>query len=391
MNDWNGQERRGASAIRRHRRRIFALFALVPPLAAVAGAPLACSTGGSPRSGSGLLVAPMQSAPSSSSASIGDAGADAAMLYRPVPSEPRKPRGDCERSVDCIAEQAETPAWPFAPPFTQCAVSGDKGGAFNERETRSARRETADACCYVSFQCEGSLARPSHPAPPTVIRGRRLEGGPSIEGSDLSAMLQAEHQSVIAFRALARDLAIHGAPPELVAAAFDAAEEEAGHVISTVHLAGLSREPIAFDDRAVGMPPPASLAEIVRSSFLDGCAGEGAAALSFEVAAESETETETRRILAAIAEDEARHAELGWRTLIWAIDRHPVAARAALASAMAELRRVGVPFDSMFLDAATAANLADDFAREVLFPLGEDLLAIAPPPSPLGDGSARAA
>ena len=36
MNDWNGQERRGASAIRRHRRRIFALFALVPPLAAVA-------------------------------------------------------------------------------------------------------------------------------------------------------------------------------------------------------------------------------------------------------------------------------------------------------------------------------------------------------------------
>lgn len=333
----------------------------------------------------------MQSVPVSSSAAVTDAGADGSMLYRPLPTEPRKPRGDCERAVDCIAEQAETPAWPFAPPFTKCAVTGDNGGTFHERETRTARRETADACCYVSFQCEGSMGRPTHPPPPTVIRGRRLEGGPSIEGSDLSAMLQAEHQSVIAFRALAHDLVLHGAPHELVAAAFDAAEEEAAHTIATLRLARLAQQEIAFDERAMRMPPPATFAAIVRSSFLDGCVGEGAAALSFEVAAESATEPETRSILAAIAEDEARHAELGWRTLMWAIERDPVAAKEALAAAIAEVRRDGVPFDTMFLDGATAASLADQFAREVLFPLGEGLLARVPPPSPRGDDFARAA
>lgn len=385
MNDRTRQERRGASAIRRHRGRIVAL------LGVIAGAPIACSTGGTPRSGSGLLVAPMQSVPESPSASVSDAGGDGSTLYRPLPTEPRKPRGDCERAVDCIAEQGEIPAWPFAPPFTKCAVTGDNGGTFHERETRTARRETADACCYVSFQCEGSVARPSHPQPPTVIRGRRLEGGPTIEGSDLSAMLQAEHQSVIAFRALARDLVLHGAPPELVAAAFDAAEEEATHTIATLRLAGLVQQSIAFDDRASRMPPPATFAEMVRSSFLDGCVGEGAAALSFEVAAESATEPETQQILAEIAEDEGRHAELGWRTLVWAMQRDPVAAREALAAAIAELRRGGVPFDTMFLDATTAASLADRFAREVLFPLGEGLLATVPPPSPRGDDFAPAA
>lgn len=354
--------------VQRHRGRVLSILGLVGLAGSVA--PIACSTGNGPHSGSGLLVAPMQPVPSETTASLDDGGRDVSTVNRPFPPEPTEPRnGDCEKSVDCSGEEAELPPWPYAPPFAKCAVSGESGGTFSERESRKARHETPDACCYVAWRCEGR-----HPPPrPQIIRGRRLEGGPAIAGEGLGAMLDAELFSVAAFRGLARDLARHGAPADLVARAWDAADDEAAHVIATTRLLALRGESHVIDDRRASLPPPASFPELVRASFVDGCCGEGAVALQLALAARDAGDSEEGCILHAIAEDELRHAELAWSTLAWALASGGSVAREALADGVATVRRDGAPWDATFLEPERARRAAEAYTRELLLPIGEAL------------------
>jgi hypothetical protein len=61
--------------------------------------------------------------------------------------------------------------------------------------------------------------------------------------------------------------------------------------------------------------------ELARNTFLEGCVGETIAALAAERAATRATDPQTKQILTTIAQDEARHAALAWRTVRWAIDQ----------------------------------------------------------------------
>ena len=81
--------------------------------------------------------------------------------------------------------------------------------------------------------------------------------------------------------------------------------------------------------------------------------GETVVALLSARAAEAAADPAARGLLALIARDEARHAELAWRTLGWLLRAHGAPVRAALAAEVAALRERGVlshPTDSARFD-----------------------------------------
>jgi hypothetical protein len=63
----------------------------------------------------------------------------------------------------------------------------------------------------------------------------------------------------------------------------------------------------------------AGLVRLAVESWIDGCLGEGRAARHAAEAARVATAGEARALQQRIAEDEARHAELAWDVLLWAL------------------------------------------------------------------------
>jgi hypothetical protein len=130
-----------------------------------------------------------------------------------------------------------------------------------------------------------------------------------------------EHASVAAFARFTLELLAFGAPAELVSLAGRAMADETRHAELTFALAS------RYAGRALG---PASLAvgdalanleleSSAISAFLEGCIGETVAALEAAEALATTTDSAVRDVLAEIAPDEARHAELAWRFLKWAL------------------------------------------------------------------------
>jgi hypothetical protein len=130
-----------------------------------------------------------------------------------------------------------------------------------------------------------------------------------------------------------------GAPADLVRATHEAAIDEVEHARASYGVAwALAR---ASDAGACahgpGPLPPTGMpgidfVSLVEETFDDGCAGETIGALAARAGAERAADEAVRRVLQTIAEDEARHAELAWRTLAWALRRGGARARSALAA-----------------------------------------------------------
>jgi hypothetical protein len=133
---------------------------------------------------------------------------------------------------------------------------------------------------------------------------------------------QMEHASVAAFARFALQLLALGAPPELVAGAQAAMGDELEHARLCFGLAS------TLAGRAVG-PGPLSLegafsgttlAEVVRLAVVEGCVGETLAALEAAEAGERAGDPGVLAVLGRVRVDEARHAELAWRFVAWAIE-----------------------------------------------------------------------
>jgi hypothetical protein len=130
-----------------------------------------------------------------------------------------------------------------------------------------------------------------------------------------------EHASVAAFARFTMLMMSVGAPPELIAASQRASLDEVRHAEDCFALAarygGAARGPSPLSmQNALN---ETSLAEIVALTAEEGCVGE---TLGASLAAEQlavATDPAVRRALARIAADEARHAELAWRFVAWAI------------------------------------------------------------------------
>jgi hypothetical protein len=147
-----------------------------------------------------------------------------------------------------------------------------------------------------------------------------------------------EHASIASFARYTLDLLALGAPADLVADAQRAAADEVRHaqrcfsLASRYHGDALGPGPLAMD----GSLPSATLVDAAVSAVREGCIGETMASLSAASQLERASDAMVRRTLSGIAEDEARHAELAWRFVAWAIERGGAVVRSAVAEAFRE-------------------------------------------------------
>jgi hypothetical protein len=136
-----------------------------------------------------------------------------------------------------------------------------------------------------------------------------------------SRMALMEHASVAAFARFVLELLSLGAPAELVREAQQAMRDEIEHAELCFGLARayagqpLAPGPLAIDGALAARSPQ----ELVLCAFREACLGETEAAVEAQAALESARDPAVKRVLTRIAADEARHAELGYRFLQFAL------------------------------------------------------------------------
>jgi len=131
-----------------------------------------------------------------------------------------------------------------------------------------------------------------------------------------------EHASVASFARFILQLLAVGAGPELVLAAQQALADEVEHARLCFALASL------YAGHGVGpgplpqasTPGASERAAIVEAVIREACVGETLAAFEAREAAAQAVDPGLRRVLTKIADDEQRHAELGWRFVRWALE-----------------------------------------------------------------------
>jgi hypothetical protein len=132
---------------------------------------------------------------------------------------------------------------------------------------------------------------------------------------------QLEHASIAAFARFSLQLLSLGAPAQLLHAASSAMADETRHAEAAFRVAS------HFDRAALGPGPLSlqrldlnqSLQSIVVETILEGCVGETLAALEAAEAWARAAHPRVREALVEVAGDEARHAELAWSFLAWAL------------------------------------------------------------------------
>jgi hypothetical protein len=166
-------------------------------------------------------------------------------------------------------------------------------------------------------------------------------GGDAAIGREWLRDALAEHASVAAFSAFNLSLLALGAPVELVRASAAATLDEVYHARACFELAS------QYQGRPLGPAPldltnlhvDADLPSAVERAFLDGCIGETAAALVARASLDGCDAPRARAALERIAEDEARHAELAWKFVAWAVQRGGDAIARALQNALERAAR----------------------------------------------------
>ena len=206
---------------------------------------------------------------------------------------------------------------------------------------------------------------------------------------------KAEHASIASFARLTLQLLSLGAPPELLIATQRATEDEILHAQLCFALAS------RFAGRAlgpselpmVGAVSDVSLAELAVAAVHEGCVGEATAAVLAGERLEQARDPQVRAALAKISADEARHAELAWRTVVWAIERGGqgvyAAVRAAFDEALAPYRGHASVHDGEDVDdellahgrvsTATIRRIQEVVAREVVEPIASSLTTLLSP------------
>lgn len=275
----------------------------------------------------------------------------------------------CIRDEDCGAGRICFCGNPvgYCAPATNCTTDHDCGGSFSCMTyvtnpgcggTAFACQTAADNCvndtdCAVGSQC--TLVNGAHQCQrimcaigrPFLVAGEARIAGLTVRsdwsaavaplGASLTDATRAalalrwteiglmEHASIAAFARFALELLSLGAPPELLVATQSAMADETQHAKDAFALAS------AYSGAAVGPGPLAvdsALAsrtpiDIVRTAILEGCIGETVAAVEAAEALAYSTDDTVRDVLARVAAEEQRHAELAWRFVKWILDEGP--------------------------------------------------------------------
>ena len=154
-----------------------------------------------------------------------------------------------------------------------------------------------------------------------LAAARELPGEDEALGAYWAEVAALEHASIASFARFTLELLALGAPPELLADTQRAALDEVAHAQLAWSLASaylgrpIGPGPLGVD----GVAPGRTMAEVVASLVREGCVGETLGAAEAGRIAELAAPTSLRAALAAVADDEQRHAALAWRTLQWLI------------------------------------------------------------------------
>jgi hypothetical protein len=142
----------------------------------------------------------------------------------------------------------------------------------------------------------------------------------------------AEHASIAAFARYTLDLLALAAPATLVNEAQRAMGDEIRHAQACFALASryagsaCGPGPLASDGALAGRDRLRILDDVVR----EGCIGETLAAIEAGEALAHARDPVVREVLATIARDEQRHAELAWRHVAWELAEAGADERAAI-------------------------------------------------------------
>lgn len=138
-------------------------------------------------------------------------------------------------------------------------------------------------------------------------------------GAWLANQAYLEAASVPAFRSLAAELALHGAPEELVDAALTAAEDEVQHAeLMTALARSFGTEPQTPN---LDSHPLRSLHELALDNEIEGCVRETVGAALCWRQSMTASDPQIRETMARIAEEETGHAELSQKISEWARSR----------------------------------------------------------------------
>ncbi len=217
---------------------------------------------------------------------------------------------------------------------------------------------------------------------PNCAVGRRPEGlhaaadvaCDSALGRYFAQAAHLEAASIQAFLRLHEELARHGADEDLRDAALASAMDEVMHTDVTTRLArrfGATPPP-----PRVETPVERGLFELALENGVEGCTRETYGALVAHYQALHARDEEVRGVMARIADDETRHAELSWAIDRWAHERLTDAERALLRDARRQAvetlrEELAAPLDEALLTQAgmpppeVAASLLDTLEREL--------------------------
>jgi len=179
---------------------------------------------------------------------------------------------------------------------------------------------------------------------PNMVPGQQVPDELRLSAPELERGMLAVHWhtaarteggAVASFERLSRELAVLGAPGELIRGAHQ------GRTRGGATRRGLQpalRAVVRPDlgGRGAGRasrwqrPSDEAFAALARETLEDGLLSEGAGAQLLLRAARTARDQETRDTLSAIARDEDRHTKLGWATLDWLWREGPAAGRDAI-------------------------------------------------------------
>jgi hypothetical protein len=238
--------------------------------------------------------------------------------------------GRCAASTVAGGCSFDTVRFDCQTPDDECVTDADcSGGSRTCSFDSGARRCSGPVFCGRPFLVDGGwrqaqleLGAAGDWAAATSPDVSRLQPSQRRELAEhWSRMALMEHASVAAFARFVLELLSLGAPAELVREAQQAMRDEIEHAELCFGLASayagqpLAPGPLAID----GALAARSLHELVLCAFREACLGETEAAVEAQAALHSARDPAVKSVLARIAADEARHAELGYRFLQFAL------------------------------------------------------------------------
>ena len=267
---------------------------------------------------------------------------------------------------DAAVVQADTTGGDACASFCDETSVGSDGQdisfsyCYSDYDASDSEAESVTVTCEYGYLCEGRR-------PEGLCSDGRKTHGPLL-GRHLARAAHMEAASVSAFRHLARELAAHDAPPELVGRAKAAARDEVRHARAMTALAkqrGAVPEPAR-----VGAMPLRSLEALALENAVEGCVGETFAALMAYRQAAHATDPEISSTMRTIAEDETRHAALAYAVSAWVSAKLPIEARLRVKAA----RQQAV---SRLLAGCEASQYAEPVRTQLGLPLPTESVAMA--------------